>query len=207
MHKGEGFCISLCTLTCKMIFLFSDSLVNAFHPLSIHYLAISFNINNLCVFLRRSECKPVCLYVFCDWWSAFFFFFFSLSPSFGQAGRVRRKACEPPNHPNRAQWIGLTFCPLPLQTHPQVGAQRSTLSRWKTGGTRLHRHKDTDILTGAHTLYLNTNSCLFACFSHSLRACAPRVFYLLALDSCQTLIEGWHEYLAHVFFFFFLCFN
>ena len=137
----------------------------------------------------------------------FFFFFFFLSPFLEQAVRVRRKECAPPNYPNRAQWIGLTFCPLPLQTHPQVGAQRSTLYRWKTGGTRLHRHKDTDILTGAHTLYLNTSSCLFACFSHSLRACAPRVFYLLALDSCQTLIEGWHEYLAHVFFFFPLAFR
>lgn len=59
-----------------------------------------------------------------------------------------------------------------------------------------HVSVDKDILWDTHTdkhrLYLNTRS---SCFLHSLWACAPRVFYLLVLDSCQTLIDGWYEYL------------
>lgn len=114
---------------------------------------------------------------------------------FKQGAKVRRKECAHPNYPNRAQWIGLTFCPLPQQTHLQVGARRSTRYQWKKGGTCLSRQRYSlrhTAHTDTHRLYLNTSS---SCFLHSLWACAPGVFYLLVLDSCQTLIDGWYEYL------------
>ena len=130
-------------------------------------------------------------------------FFFLSPPVLEQAVRVRRKECAPPNYPNRAQWIGLTFCPLPLQTHPQVGAQRSTLYRWKTGGTRLHRHKDSDILTGAHTLYLNTSSCLFRLFLTFIASVCPKGFLSISARLMSNLDRRVAWIFSACFFFFF----
>lgn len=95
------------------------------------FLSVSYILNtvNLCFcseflfsYFRVLYVGNVCC---CDWQGILFF------PE--QGVRVTRREYGPPNYPNKAQWIGLTFSRLPRQTQPQCGTQRSTRSPWRKG--------------------------------------------------------------------------
>lgn len=189
MHTSvtvEG-CISLCTLARNIIIYLLASLFIIFYLLSVPYVGISSTL--IIDFQRWSIYKYICLEVSCDW---------VLFSHFWAGSQGQKKGVRTPKLPKQStmNWADL-LPPPPANPPPSRSTEEYSLSmdeRWDMSA-------QTDNLTGMHTLYLNTSWFVlpFLLFLASLLAFAWRVFYLLVLGSCQTLIERCHEYLVYVF--------
>lgn len=172
-----------------MIFSLLASLVNAFYLLSIpcSLPCNFFNINNWCVFQRQSEYKYVCLQVSYDW-QCFF------SPFLSRESGSEERHAHPQTTQTEHNELGWPFAPSPCQPTSKP-EHRGVLP---FDGRKVW-HVCTDTKTQTRWQACTHCICLFCYFSPLLEAFAPRLSYLLVLGSCQTSIEGCHEYSVCVF--------